>query len=118
MYGQLPVRWNCLDGRGATPWIENMTGLVHYTDMSGQVNRPYPEALKYHRHHVPRLEEVWMDCYYDMAEDGLIPSPCTLDLNHIANADDPSVLSAFETFKTIYESETTSGNRYGPNLYA
>jgi len=40
-----------------------------------------------------------------------------LDLNHIANADDPTVMSAFREFKAIYESEAASGNRYGPNLY-
>jgi len=114
--GQLPFHWNCLDGRPGTPWMEGYTGCVHYTDMSGQINRPYPEALKYHRHHVRRLEEVWMDCYYDMEEEGKMPSPCGLELP-IASPDDPTVLSAFKNFKVIWEEEKSTGHRDGPNLY-
>ena len=116
VFGQLPPRWNCLDGRLGTPWIEGLTGCVHYTDMSGQINRPYPEALNYHRHQLPRLEEIWMDCYYNMEEEGKMPSPCTMELP-IANPDDPDVMKAFQNFRNVWEIEGDSRGRIGPNLY-
>jgi hypothetical protein len=117
VFGQLPFHWNCLDGRPGTPFMEGDTGCIHYTNMSGQINRPYPEALNYHRHPVPRLEEIWMDCYYNMAEEGVLPGPCTMELP-IANPDDPSVMSSFKEFKALWEAENYYGRmRAGPNLY-
>lgn len=71
MYGSLPTKWNCLDGRGYT---ENWTRLLHYTDMSGQPWRPYPDRLNYRRHSVPITEEFWMDFYYEAKAAGAIPS--------------------------------------------
>lgn len=68
-YGNLPTRWNCLDGRN---YGDGYTGLVHYTDMSGQLWRPYPERLRYHRH-TPEMEKIWMDLYFEALEAGVIP---------------------------------------------
>ena len=70
MFGILPTRWNCLDGRG---YAENWTRLIHYTDMSSQPWRPYPERLSYRPHPVPITEELWMDFYYEAQEAGTIP---------------------------------------------
>lgn len=69
MYGSLPVNWNCLDGQY---FAEGWTKLVHYTDMSGQLWRPYPERLNYHRHRIPRMEELWMDLYFEAVDAGYL----------------------------------------------
>lgn len=55
-FSPLPPEWNCLDGRGFT-----LTGtrLVHYTDMSSQPWRPYPERLHYRAHANPEVESLW-----------------------------------------------------------
>lgn len=71
MFGFLPTRWNCLDGRG---YKENWTRLIHYTDMSSQPWRPYPERLSYHTHPVPIAEELWMKFYYEAEKAGVIPA--------------------------------------------
>lgn len=55
-FSPLPPEWNCLDGRGFT-----LTGtrLVHYTDMSTQPWRPYPERIHYRAHRSPEVENLW-----------------------------------------------------------
>jgi hypothetical protein len=69
MYGQLPTNWNCLDGQFYSP---GWTKLVHYTDMSGQLWRPYPERLNYRRHRVPEMEELWMNLYFEAVDNGYL----------------------------------------------
>lgn len=71
MYGMLPTKWNCLDGRG---YVEDWTQLIHYTDMSSQPWYPYPERLKYRRHPVKKMEELWMNFYFEALELGYIPA--------------------------------------------
>lgn len=68
-FGHLPTKWNSLDGQF---WGENYTCLVHYTAMNSQPHRPYPEALNYRRHPVPRMEEIWFEEFYEMMGMGLI----------------------------------------------
>ena len=72
--GQLPHVWNCLDGQG----FHSGTRLIHYTDMSRQPHRPYPEKLKYRRHSWV-CETAWFDIFYEMLDSGLI------DMERLAN---------------------------------
>jgi len=76
MYGMLPTRWNCLDGRG---YAEGWTRLIHYTDMSSQIWRPYPERLNYRRHPVPKMEQLWVDYYHEALAAGKIPKSPPLE---------------------------------------
>jgi len=63
--GQLPVVWNCLDGQD---FSYTRTRLVHYTNMSSQPWRPYPERLHYRCHVMPEMEELWFS-YAERARD-------------------------------------------------
>ncbi|MDH3285017.1 MAG: hypothetical protein OEQ13_09775, partial [Acidobacteriota bacterium] len=55
-FGQLPERWNCLDGRG---FAFGETRLIHYSSKDTQPWRPYPERLFYRPHPDPAMEELW-----------------------------------------------------------
>lgn len=58
--GKLDPIYNCLDGEF---WDPNKTRLVHYTEMSTQPWRPFPENMEYKPHPVPELELLWNQHY-------------------------------------------------------
>jgi len=66
--GHLPTKWNCLDGQY---YQDGYTCLVHYTDMSRQMHRPYADKLIYRRH-MPKMEHIWFDEFYEMYDHALI----------------------------------------------
>jgi hypothetical protein len=70
-FSPLPLCWNCLDGKG---YEEGETALLHYTDMSTQIWRPYPERLQYRRHPCPDAEDCWMGLYYEAKMDSFLPA--------------------------------------------
>lgn len=63
--GPLDVIYNCLDGHG---WDPEKTRLVHYTRMSTQPWRPFPNNMQYARHNVPELEILWHEYYANALE--------------------------------------------------
>lgn len=58
--GTMDPIYNCLDGEF---WDPNKTRLVHYTEMSTQPWRPFPENMEYKPHPVPELELLWNQHY-------------------------------------------------------
>lgn len=63
--GPLDTIYNCLDGE---TWDVTKTRLVHYTKMSTQPWRPFPENMDYKSHAVPSLEILWKDHYSSALE--------------------------------------------------
>ncbi|GEM_PF-1969343 len=65
VFGLLPSEWNCLDGRG---YKEGVTRLIHFTDMSTQPWRPYPDRITYQNHPCPEMERLWFEYAADARE--------------------------------------------------
>ena len=63
--GPLDTIYNCLDGE---TWNADKTRLVHYTKMSTQPWRPFPNNINYISHDVPLLETLWKDHYSSALE--------------------------------------------------
>jgi hypothetical protein len=63
--GPLDGIYNCLDGIG---WDSDKTRLVHYTKMSTQPWRPFPQNLDYKRHANSEMELLWKECYTSALE--------------------------------------------------
>jgi hypothetical protein len=96
-FAPLPPHWNCLDGNGFTA---GTTSLIHYTDMSTQIWRPYPERLAYRRHPAPVAEELWMNLYREaIAQPGFPAAPPP------GGQCPEGVEDAFPAFAGRYESE-------------
>lgn len=66
-FGNLPTKWNCLDGNH---YQKDYTCLIHYTDMTRQPSRSFP-SVTYRRHH-PEMESIWFVEFYDMLDNELI----------------------------------------------
>lgn len=62
---QLPLRWNCCDGKGYDPEV---TGLIHYTNMNTQPWKPYPDSFAYPPHPRPDMVELWEKMYKEATE--------------------------------------------------
>ena len=58
--GNLEPIYICLDGEF---WDPNKTRLVHYTEMSTQPWRPFPENMEYKPHPMPEMELLWNQHY-------------------------------------------------------
>jgi len=74
-FGQLPVQWNCLDGKD---FAYTTTRLIHYTNMSSQPWRPYPERLHYNVVKNTEVEDLWFYYAERARRDGWFDNPPTL----------------------------------------
>jgi lipopolysaccharide biosynthesis glycosyltransferase len=58
--GQLDLIYNCLDGK---KFDKDKTRLLHYTKMSTQPWKPFPQTIQYEEHKNKQVEELWHSYY-------------------------------------------------------
>lgn len=62
LFGEgVPATWDCLDGKGYDPME---TRLIHFTDMTRQPWKPWPERFKYPTvYELPHIERLFWEHY-------------------------------------------------------
>jgi hypothetical protein len=61
---KLPLKWDCRDGNG----LDEETALIHYTEMSTQPWKPYPQVFDYPDHPSPEAVKIFWDLYDEASQ--------------------------------------------------